>query len=331
MSALLQPQSQQEHPGRIIANPDELFENQPLRFYRYEIGQVDMLSAEQVTELARCIERGRSTRPRSRPRYVKGFREVPPETCETRAADEARQQLIEANLRLVLHIARKYRGFGVDLMDLVQEGNMGLMHAVEKFDYRRGFRFGTYATWWIRQYVTRALAEQAHSIHVPLYKIEEMKRLTRVRRTLQQGPEGEPTLEKLAEQMEVSVQQVIALLSTNQETISLDMPRKGGGDDEITLSELLEDDPRYSPEGEVIKQALQEQVQDLLTCLTERERDVLRWRYGLDGGREHSQVEIGKKIGLSHEAVRQIEFRALRKLEQPSFALGLNEYLMPAD
>jgi RNA polymerase primary sigma factor len=310
---------------RIDANPDELFQNDPTRFYRYEIGQVDMLSTEKVTELARCIERGRVERKRRNVRYVKGFREIPPETRETRAADEARQQLIEANLRLVLHIARKYRGFGVDLMDLIQEGNMGLMHAVEKFDYRKGYKFSTYATWWIRQYVTRALAEQAHSIRVPLYKIEEMKRLARVRRTLQQ--EGEPTLEKLAEEMDISVQQVIALLSTNQETISLDMPRKGG-DDETSLSEILEDDPIYSPEKVVINETLHEQVQDLLKCLNEREREVLQLRYGLNGEREYSLTEVGKKIGLSHEAVRQIEFRALRKLDDPSRDRMLHDFLV---
>ncbi len=312
----------------IEANPEELFLSDPTRFYRYEIGQVDMLSTERVTELARCIERGRVELKRRKPaRFVKGFREVPTETRETREAENARQQLIEANLRLVLHIARKYRGFGVDLMDLIQEGNMGLMHAVEKFDYRRGYKFSTYATWWIRQYITRALAEQAHSIRVPLYKIEEIKRLGRVRRRLQQGLEAEPTIEILAEQMEISVQHVIALLSTNQETISLDMPRKGG-DDEIALSEILEDDPSYSPEGVVINQTLHEQVQDLLNCLTERERNVLHLRYGLEGEREHSLTEVGKKIGLSHEAVRQIEFRALRKLDHPSRDRMLHDFLV---
>jgi len=312
----------------VDANPEELFLSDPTRFYRYEIGQVDMLSTEKVTELARCIERGRVERKRRTPaRFVKGFRETLPETRETREADHARQQLIEANLRLVLHIARKYRGFGVDLMDLIQEGNMGLMHAVEKFDYRKGYKFSTYATWWIRQYITRALAEQAHSIRVPLYKIEEIKRLGRVRRRLQQGLESEPTIEILAEQMEISVQQVIALLSTNQETISLDMPRKGG-DDEISLSEILEDDPCYAPEGVVINQTLHEQIQDLLKYLTERERNVLELRYGLDGNREHSLTEVGKKVGLSHEAVRQIEFRALRKLDHPSRDRMLHDFLV---
>ncbi len=311
----------------IDANPDELFLSDPTRFYRYEIGQVDMLSTEKVTELARSIERGRLDKKRRPTRFVRGFREVPVQTRETREAEDARRQLIEANLRLVLHIARKYRGFGVDLMDLIQEGNMGLMHAVEKFDYRKGYKFSTYATWWICQYITRALAEQAHAIRVPLYKIEEIKRLARVRRRLQQGLESEPTLEVLAEQMEISVQQVITLLSTNQETISLDTPRKGG-DDEIALSEILEDDPSYSPEGVLIKQTLHDQIQDLLNCLTQREREVLQLRYGLEGNREHSLTEVGKKIGLSHEAIRQIEFRALRKLDHPSRDRMLHDYLV---
>src|SRR5450631_2539871 len=176
------------------------------RFYRYEIGQVDLLSSEEVTHLAQRIERGKAGK-RQRSNVVqRPLREV-------EDAAEAKRQLIEANLRLVLHLARKYKGFGVDLMDLVQEGNIGLMHAVEKFDYRKGYRFSTYATWWIRQYVTRALVEQAHMIRVPLYKVEEIKRLGRVKRRLQQeqGTENEPTLEELAGQMEVSVQQVIAL------------------------------------------------------------------------------------------------------------------------
>ncbi|GAC1359275.1 MAG: RNA polymerase sigma factor RpoD [Ktedonobacteraceae bacterium] len=311
----------------INADPDELFLRDPTRFYRYEIGQVDMLSTEKVTELARSIERGRNEKKRHGSRFVRGFREVPIKTNETREAEDARRQLIEANLRLVMHIARKYHDFGVDLMDLIQEGNLGLMHAVEKFDYRKGYKFSTYATCWIRQYITRALAEQAHAIRLPLYKIEEIKRLTRVRRHLQQGIESEPTIEALAEQMELSVQQVITLLSTNRETISLDMPRRGG-DDEVSLSELLEDDPSYSPENMVITQTLHEQVQDVLTCLTQRERSVVQLRYGLDGDREHSLTEVGKKIGLSHEAVRQIEIRALHKLDHPSRSRMLQDFLV---
>src|SRR5690348_10620178 len=303
---------------RVLANPEALSLADTSRFYRYEIGQVELLSTEKVTQLAKSIERGKQGKRQRALQNSKG---------ETEEAREARRQLIEANLRLVMHIARKYKGFGVDLMDLIQEGNLGLMHAVEKFDYKKGYRFSTYATWWIRQYITRALAEQAHMIRVPLYKVEEIKRLGRVRRKLQQqGEVTEPTLEELANQMEISVQQVIMLLSTNQETVSLDMPRKGG-EDEISLSELLEDDPVYSPERIVLTQTLQEQIQDLLNCLTPRERKVLQLRFGLDGNGEHSLTETGKKMGLSHEAVRQVEFRALKKLDLPCRSRMLQEFL----
>jgi RNA polymerase primary sigma factor len=314
---------------RIPANPEALNLSDTTRVYRYEIGQVEMLSSEEVAHLAECIERARANTRRQRGRR-QAVRPVQPDaetSQETQAAQEAKRQLIEANLRLVLHIARKYRGFGMDLMDLVQEGNLGLMHAVEKFDHKKGYRFSTYATWWIRQYITRALAEQAHLIRVPLYKVEEIKRLGRVRRRLQQqGMASEPTLEELAGQMEISVQQVIELLSTSQETISLDMPRKGG-DDDISLSDLLEDDPSYSPERVVIAQTLQAQIQEILNCLSLRERKVLQLRYGLNGGTEHSLSETGRKLGLSHEAVRQVEFRALRKLDHPSRSRMLQDFL----
>ncbi|MBV9690629.1 MAG: sigma-70 family RNA polymerase sigma factor [Ktedonobacteraceae bacterium] len=307
----------------LPAEPEVLSLSDPTRFYRYEIGQVDLLSNEEVMHLAERIERGRGRR---KGRSRKKLQELAVNTEETEEAREAKRKLTEANLRLVLHIAKKYKGFGVDLMDLVQEGNIGLMHAVEKFDYRKGYRFSTYATWWIRQYITRALAEQAHTIRVPLYKVEEIKRLGRVRRRLQEGSETEPTIEALAEEMELTVQQVITLLSTKQETISLDMPRRGG-DDEVALSELLEDDPIYSPERVVIEQTLQAQVKDLLSALTTRERRVLQLRYGFEGGREHSLTEVGKRLGLSHEAVRQVEFRALKKLDYPSRSRMLQDFL----
>ena len=318
---------------RIQADPEVLSLNDSSRFYRYEIGQVDLLSAEQVKSLAQRIEKaqlklGNTKRQRGLPRWPREPRDIKELEAE-QEANEAKHQLIEANLRLVMHIARKYRGFGLDLMDLVQEGNIGLMHAVEKFDYRKGYRFSTYATWWIRQYITRALIEQAHLIRVPLYKVEEIKRLGRVRRRIQQeqGVENEPTLEELARQMEVSVQQVLSLLSTNQETISLDMPRKSAGDDDISLTDVLEDDPCYSPERVVLGETLKEHIHDLLESLSQRERRVLQLRYGLNGLGEHSLSETGKKLGLSHEAVRQVEFRALRKLDHPSRSKMLQEFL----
>jgi len=312
---------------RIMADPEILGINDSSRFYRYEIGQVDLLTADEVKNLAQRIEKARVLTNKKK-RGLQHVNREPNDVEAAREADEAKHQLIEANLRLVMHIARKYKGFGVDLMDLVQEGNIGLMHAVEKFDYRKGYRFSTYATWWIRQYVTRALVEQAHMIRVPLYKVEEIKRLGRVRRRIQQqhGLDNEPTLEQLANQMDVSVQQVISLLSTNQETVSLDTPRKGG-DDEIALSDMLEDDPCYSPERIVISETLKEHIHDLLDALSQRERKVLQLRYGLDGRREHSLSETGKMLGLSHEAVRQVEFRALRKLDPPSRSKRLQDFL----
>ena len=307
---------------RLQAEPEVLY-NDPTRFYRYEIGQVNLLSPEEVIELAQSIEQNKRDEKR---RYRQRVKLPVAERVEPEEVREAKHKLVEANLRLVLHIAKKYRGFGVDLMDLVQEGNLGLMHAVEKFDHTKGYKFSTYATWWIRQYITRALAEQAHTIRVPLYKVEEIKRLARVRRRLQEGQEDEPTIEELAERLEITVQQVIVLLSTNQETMSLDMPRRGG-DDESPLSDVLEDDPLYSPERIVMTQTLHEQIEDLLQYLTPRERRVLQLRYGLNGGHEHSLTEAGKKIGLSHEAVRQVEFRALRKLEHPSRDRMLQDFL----
>jgi RNA polymerase primary sigma factor len=240
---------------------------------------------------------------------------------------QAKHQLIEANLRLVIFVAKRYKGLGMSMMDIIQEGNLGLIHAVEKFDYRKGYRFSTYAIWWIRQAITRALAEQARTIRVPLYKQEEIKRLVRVRQRLRKELEGEPTLEDLAGQMEVSVKQVIELLTTTQEPLSLDTRRWVSQDDQLPLSDLLEDDPAYSPERVVISQTLEKQIQELLNSLTTRERQVIELRYGLDGRREHSLSEVGRKLGLSHEAVRQVESRALKKLDPLSRRRKLNDFL----
>ena len=314
-------QKHQAQP-RLEADVNELFQSDPSRLYRYQIGQVNLLTNEQVADLARLIKQDQSTARRrlgKRDQWQERF-------FWDKPAENARRQLIEANLRLVMHIARRYRGFGIDMMDLIQEGNLGLMHAVEKYEYMKGYRFSTYATWWIRQYITRALAEQAHTIRVPLYKLEELKRLARVRRTLQQGLEGEPTLEALAEEMEISTQQVITLLSTAKETVSLDAPHNSG-DDENTLIDQLEDSPVYSPERVLVTQVLHDQVQDLLSELPPREQTILQMRYGLNGDREHSLTEVGKKVGLSHEQVRQIEFRVLRRLESSSRTRHLQDFL----
>jgi RNA polymerase primary sigma factor len=306
-----------ESATRDFAFSEEACLRDTVKFYRQEVGQVEMISSEEVASLARLIEQGQGGRRRH------GLHNF---NMGTEEAKEARRQLIEANLRLVLHVASKYKGLGVDLMDLVQEGNLGLMHAVEKFDYKKGYKFSTYAMWWIRQYIMRALTEQGYNIRLPQYKVEEMKRLSRVRRRMQQQLEGEPTLEELAEQMETSVQQILTLISTNQETISLDMPRKGG-DDEISMSELLEDDPSYAPDKVVISDTLKTHIQDLLSHLKPRERSVVELRYGLADGRERSLSQVGREVGISAEAVRQIEYRALNKLSILGHSQALQDYL----
>lgn len=309
------------------------------RAYRREIDRIDVLSIDEVRSLARRIEAGRVERLKANPDW---------RVIED--GEEARRKLIEANLRFVWLVARSYRGLGVDFLDLLQEGNLGLIHAVEKFDYRRDTRFSTYAVWWIRQSITQALAETANTIHVPSDTVAAMKRLKRVYRQLTERMEGEPTLEDLAGEMELSVQQVIRLLTTRPETLSLDESHlSGDGDEESTLLDRVEDDPKYRPDEELSAQSLSDQLRYLLdTCLEPKERQVLELRYGLgsgrqtglaallamseadvawDDGNELGLVEAGQRLGISHETVRQTEFRALRKLIEPSRELGLEAYL----
>ena len=287
--------------------------NDTANIYRSEIGQVDILSPEQTKELAQLVQHAQSQGHGGKPGK------------ETEEVQKAKRQLVEANLRLVLYVAKKYKGLGVDLMDLVQEGNLGLMHAVEKFDYTKGYMFSTYAVWWIRQYIMRAIANQAHAIRLPQYKLEALKRLRHTQRRLEQSLKNEPTLDELAEEMDIEVKEVIALLSIKPETLSLDSPHMVG-DSDIPLSETLESDPDDTPECVVITQTLQAQVQDLLGQLKPRERRVLELRYGLNT-REHSLPEINRKLGLSHETARQIEFRALQKLGHPSRDRMLQDFL----
>jgi RNA polymerase primary sigma factor len=304
---------------RTDGESERLQANDPSRLYRDEVGHADLLTPEEVNRLAQCIERGRTAA--ARPRQP-GHQEL------IEAGERAKKRLIEANLRLVIHVARRYKGFEIDLMDLIQEGNLGLIHAVDKYDYRKGYKFSTYAIWWIRQAITRALTEQAQMIRVPLYKMEKIKRLIKARQNLEQGLEKEPTLEDLAEGMDVSVDQVIDLLMMiqAQDPLSLDIKRRVG-EDEVPLSDLLEDDQVNSPERIVIAQTLEVLIRELLNDLTPRERSVIRLRYGLDDGHEHTLNEVGRKLGLSHEAVRQIENRALKKLDPLSRKRKLEEFL----
>ena len=308
-----------ERRSAYLSSSAQLPATNTARLYSDEISRVDLLSTEEVIWLGQRIECGRAAA--ENPRQP-GHREL------VKDGEKARRQLIEANLRLVIHIARRYRGLNLDLMDLIQEGNLGLIHAVEKYDYKKGYRFSTYATWWIRQYIVRALTEQARMIRVPLHKMEKLKQLMRIQQRLQQGLQAEPTLEDLATHMDLSTRQVIDLLSMNQEQepLSLDLQRKVG-DDELPLIDLIEDDSVNTPERVVITQTLEVQIRDLLKSLTLRERRVIQLRYGLDGNREHTLQEAGRKLGLSHEAIRQLESRALRKLDPLSRDRKLDDFL----
>jgi RNA polymerase primary sigma factor len=290
---------------RLPADPSTLCQDS-IRFYYYEIGRYDLLSPEEVAGLAQRIERGRKGRRR---RGLQVTEE--PEECR-----QAKHLLISANLRLVLYNAKKYQGLGVDLMDLVQEGNLGLMHAVEKFDASLGYRFSTYATWWIRQYVVRAIANQARTIRLPVHQVETIGRLSRVRARLYQELGREPLVEEMAQQMGTSGEKIRELLKASQHPLSLHTLLGEENDNE--LGDVLEDQRLSSPTEITAQHQLQESVAEALHGLSEREREVLQWRYGLLDGTSHTLREVGELLHVSHQRVRQIEVKALQKLRLKS-------------
>ncbi|KAA0549381.1 RNA polymerase sigma factor RpoD [Bacillus suaedaesalsae] len=272
--------------------------NDPVRMYLKEIGRVDLLSAEEEIELAKRIQKG---------------------------DEEAKRRLAEANLRLVVSIAKRYVGRGMLFLDLIQEGNMGLIKAVEKFDFEKGFKFSTYATWWIRQAITRAIADQARTIRIPVHMVETINKLIRVQRQLLQDLGREPTPEEIGEDMDLTPDKVREILKIAQEPVSLETPI--GEEDDSHLGDFIEDQDATSPSEHAAYELLKEQLEDVLDTLTDREENVLRLRFGLDDGRTRTLEEVGKVFGVTRERIRQIEAKALRKLRHPSRSKRLKDFL----
>ena len=281
-----------------LSVPEGISIEDPVRMYLKEIGKVPLLSAEEEIELALRMEQG---------------------------DEEAKKRLAEANLRLVVSIAKRYVGRGMLFLDLIQEGNLGLIKAVEKFDYRKGFKFSTYATWWIRQAITRAIADQARTIRIPVHMVETINKLIRVSRQLLQELGREPSPEEISEAMNMPVERVREILKISQEPVSLETPI--GEEEDSHLGDFIQDDNVPVPADAAAFTLLKEQLVEVLGTLTEREQMVLRLRFGLDDGRARTLEEVGKEFKVTRERIRQIEAKALRKLRHPSRSRKLKDYL----
>ena len=281
-----------------LSIPETVSIEDPVRMYLKEIGKVPLLSAEEEVELAKRMELG---------------------------DQDAKNKLAEANLRLVVSIAKRYVGRGMLFLDLIQEGNLGLIKAVEKFDYRKGYKFSTYATWWIRQAITRAIADQARTIRIPVHMVETINKLNRVSRQLLQEIGREPTPEEIAGEMNIPVEKVREILNISVEPVSLETPI--GEEEDSHLEDFIEDDQVPVPADAAAFELLKEQLNEVLDTLTEREQKVLRLRFGLDDGKARTLEEVGRKFNVTRERIRQIEAKALRKLRHPSRSRKLKDYL----
>ena len=281
-----------------LSVPDGVSIEDPVRMYLKEIGKVPLLSAEREIELAQRMEEG---------------------------DEEAKKELAEANLRLVVSIAKRYVGRGMLFLDLIQEGNLGLIKAVEKFDYHKGYKFSTYATWWIRQAITRAIADQARTIRIPVHMVETINKLIRVSRQLLQELGREPLPEEIAKELDMPVERVREILKISQEPVSLETPI--GEEEDSHLGDFIQDDNVPVPAEAAAQTLLKEQLDEVLDTLTEREQKVLRLRFGMNDGRARTLEEVGKEFDVTRERIRQIEAKALRKLRHPSRSRKLRDYL----
>ncbi|MGQ9925798.1 MAG: RNA polymerase sigma factor RpoD [Chloroflexaceae bacterium] len=303
----------------------EIAFDDPVRMYLQEIGQVPLLTAEQEVELAQAMEAGDLARQRlEREEYEHGHEKAVLERAFARG-QEARQHLIQANLRLVVSIAKKYTSYGLTMMDLVQEGNIGLMRAVEKFDYKKGHKFSTYATWWIRQAITRAIADQSRTIRLPVHMGEAISQVKRTSHKLQQSMQREPTPEEIAEAMGISAGKVRRTLEASMHPLSLEMPV--GQEGEGRMGDFIEDERISTPAEAAAASMLREQIEEVLQKLPERERKIIQLRYGLKDGRYRTLEEVGVEFGITRERIRQIEALALRKLRHPHLGKKLRGYL----
>lgn len=313
----------EEEVAEVAAEEAEHEGLEALAIYLREIDRWALLSHEQEIDLAKSIEKGKEAARRLKKPGI-SLKEAEEARRDVAAADDARRRLMESNLRLVVSVAKRYMGRGLPLLDLIQEGNIGLARAVEKYDYTRGFRFSTYAHWWIRQAVTRAIADQARTIRVPVHMIELIGTLHQASRRLQQILGREPSPNEIAEEMNVSPQRVKEIIRASRQPVSLEAPI---GEEEERLAELIADKQVRPPAEAAVQLVLRDELEKVMEKLTDRERVVLRLRFGMENGRPHTLEEIGDELGVSRERVRQIEKEALAKLRRPELREKLAEYL----